>query len=90
MVERMTPGPVVIPWEHRGGAHRACPTCAKTMEATSLASVALDRCAADGIWFDAQELQRVLQQTPHDPRRENGDDLFALLFKWLRELATRR
>jgi hypothetical protein len=60
------------------------------MEATSLASVALDRCAEHGIWFDAQELQRVLQNAPSSAPIVDGDDLFRRLFRWLDRLATRR
>ncbi|HEY5922021.1 MAG TPA: zf-TFIIB domain-containing protein [Kofleriaceae bacterium] len=39
---------------------RACPVCTEAMLADQLDGVELDRCAAHGIWFDANELSAAL------------------------------
>ncbi|MBA3455078.1 MAG: zf-TFIIB domain-containing protein [Deltaproteobacteria bacterium] len=43
-----------------GPGPRPCPRCPVVMESVKLGDVPLDRCAAHGIWFDHDELERVL------------------------------
>jgi Zn-finger nucleic acid-binding protein len=62
MAEEMKGALVQLPWGHRSGAARPCPACGSPMETTALVTVALDRCAKDGIWFDANELSAVLER----------------------------
>lgn len=64
-----------LPWEDRAGSPRACPECATPMQTVALAGIELDRCAAHGIWFDAQELPAALAKAkafpvakPDEPR----------------------
>ena len=58
---------VALPWVPRSGDHRACPVCATEMLAVTLLKVELDRCAAHGVWFDAEELQKVLERADKLP-----------------------
>ena len=58
---------VVLPWSPRDSEHRACPVCTNEMLAVSLLEVALDRCPAHGVWFDANELASVLQRADKLP-----------------------
>jgi Zn-finger nucleic acid-binding protein len=60
---------VALPWEKRDGKSRACPECKTEMLTVRLGSVDLDRCTAHGIWFDADELQRVLHDASMFPDR---------------------
>lgn len=55
---------VALPWQPRGTGSRSCPQCSAAMERVKLADVELDRCTPHGIWFDANELQAVLQRAP--------------------------
>jgi Zn-finger nucleic acid-binding protein len=41
---------------------RKCPRCATTMKAVSIYSVTLDQCGEHGIWFDGEELAKVLHE----------------------------
>ena len=61
---------VTLPWASRDGAARACPACGEAMRTVSLAGVALDRCFAHGIWFDADELQQVLRHAESFPQQQ--------------------
>src|SRR5438552_2548738 len=60
MAQDMKGALVALPWTPREGAARGCPECNAAMKTVSLDVVALDRCDAHGIWFDAEELQKVL------------------------------
>jgi len=42
---------------------RACPVCSQAMLVDALDKVPIDRCAAHGIWFDANELTVALERT---------------------------
>jgi Zn-finger nucleic acid-binding protein len=53
---------VELPWVEREDAHRPCAECASPMQTVNLGSVALDRCAQHGVWFDANELATLLRQ----------------------------
>ncbi len=67
MLREMRVEPTVPVFAVRAGADRcACPTCGELMIAVSLEGVDLDRCAAHGVWFDAQELERTLQAAADD------------------------
>ena len=67
MAQDMKGSMVALPWENRSGTHRPCPVCAAEMLTVTLVKVELDRCAPHGVWFDADELQRVLQRADRLP-----------------------
>jgi Zn-finger nucleic acid-binding protein len=67
MAQDMKGTMVALPWVARKGDPRACPVCAKGMLTVSLVKVALDRCADHGVWFDADELQTVLESASKLP-----------------------
>ncbi len=52
---------VKLPWAMRAGTVRGCPMCRAAMQTVELGGIQLDRCAPHGIWFDATELDAVLQ-----------------------------
>jgi Zn-finger nucleic acid-binding protein len=56
---------VTLPWQPReaqgGERARPCAVCGQPMQPVSLGTVALDRCALHGVWFDATELAAVLK-----------------------------
>jgi Zn-finger nucleic acid-binding protein len=60
---------VSLPWDKRTGDTRGCPVCATAMLTVGLGGVELDRCSAHGIWFDAEELNRVLHGASGFPDR---------------------
>ena len=63
MLEQSAATLVELPWQPNTEAHvRACPECATSMETVKLGTVALDRCAPHGVWFDAKELAALLGQ----------------------------
>lgn len=43
------------------GPARLCPVCEQRMSSVTLERIPLDRCDKHGIWFDPEELQRVLE-----------------------------
>lgn len=52
---------------------RPCPRCAAVMAPCMLAAIPIDRCAAHGLWFDHDELERVLfAAAPKPPDDELG------------------
>lgn len=53
---------VDLPWAPREDKPRPCATCGLPMQTLNLGSVALDRCAQHGVWFDANELASLLRQ----------------------------
>jgi Zn-finger nucleic acid-binding protein len=54
---------VELPWQPNTEDHvRACPECGRDMATVKLGTVALDRCAPHGVWFDASELASLLKQ----------------------------
>ena len=75
MAQDMKGAMVALPWRSRSGGARPCPVCKHDMLTVSLEDVALDRCKDHGIWFDANELQQVLQRADHfpDPRTPKQD-----------------
>lgn len=58
---------VKLPWRDRQGLARGCPMCQVGMQTVELSGIQLDRCASHGIWFDATELDGVLQQSAKFP-----------------------
>ena len=54
---------VELPWEARLDKPRPCAECKTEMQTVNLGSVALDRCAAHGVWFDAHELAMLLHES---------------------------
>jgi Transcription factor zinc-finger len=73
MADAVSGGIVAIPWKPRKGEARACPTCGDAMEAVSVKNIALDRCDKDGVWFDADELQRLLLHASKFPKAKVED-----------------
>jgi Zn-finger nucleic acid-binding protein len=67
---------VFLPWQPRPKDNeRVCAACRKPMQTVNLGSVALDRCADHGVWFDAHELAALLAQAKHfkpDHKHEDG------------------
>jgi Zn-finger nucleic acid-binding protein len=53
---------VELPWVAREDSPRPCAECAAPMQTVNLGSVALDRCAQHGVWFDANEMTTLLRQ----------------------------
>jgi Zn-finger nucleic acid-binding protein len=68
--EHLGKQPAYTPSPH---AAVACPVCRAAMSAVALGGVELDRCAADGVWFDADELDRIRNGRPAgDSDRDQG------------------
>ena len=66
MLQETASAVVELSWQPRGPASaaeapRPCAVCGEAMQPVSLGTVALDRCAAHGVWFDASELAAVLR-----------------------------
>jgi len=55
--------PDVVAFAPGDGEHLACPVCARPMEPGTLEGIAVDRCTADGFWFDADELGEILRRS---------------------------
>ena len=81
---------VKLPWQARQDAARPCAACKAAMQTVNLGSVALDRCADHGVWFDADELTALLKQAKrfktnpgadHDEQREGLLRRLARLFQ---------
>lgn len=53
---------VELPWAPREDRPRPCAECGASMQTVNLGSVALDRCAQHGVWFDANEMTSLLRQ----------------------------
>ncbi len=63
LMQERTSAMVFLPWQPRDrDSERACAVCTKPMQAVSLGTVALDRCAEHGIWFDPEELASLMKQ----------------------------
>ena len=63
LLEQSTNELVELPWQANTEAHsRACPECSAAMATVKLGSVALDRCASHGVWFDKHELSDLLAE----------------------------
>jgi Zn-finger nucleic acid-binding protein len=63
MLEQSASTLVELPWKPNVEDHvRGCPECEQAMQTVKLGTVALDRCEAHGVWFDAKELAALLGQ----------------------------
>jgi len=62
MVGDMAGVPWRMPPPNSALGQRACPVCGKTMLIEEIEQLALDRCAAHGLWFDPHVLARVLER----------------------------
>ena len=52
-----------LDWQASTEDHvRKCPACETAMQTVKLGTVALDRCAPHGVWFDSKELAQLLRQ----------------------------
>ena len=77
MLQERTSALVVLPWHPRDkDQERACAVCKTPMQTVNLGSVALDRCAEHGVWFDAHELAALLHEAKafktHDDKPHGG------------------
>jgi len=74
LVEQRAPTLVELPWQAREGSPRPCARCGAPMQTVNLGTVALDRCAAHGVWCDADELTALLEQAKQlrAPARAGG------------------
>lgn len=67
MVQRMLPPGPLVRLQLELLAHAdpplGCPACGDTMEQSKLLQVPIERCAKHGVWFDRDELERVLHRT---------------------------
>jgi|SRR6185436_18971982 len=92
MMQETASAMVFLPWMPRDAAGapggeqvRACAVCARPMQPVSLGAVALDRCVAHGVWFDATELAAVLKHAkefkanPSKQRDDHREGLLAVL-----------
>lgn len=80
MLQERTSTLVFLPWQPRPKDNeRGCAVCRTAMQTANLGSVALDRCADHGVWFDAGELATLLAQAKafrsepkHDDERDDS------------------
>jgi Zn-finger nucleic acid-binding protein len=68
MIGELTGQPGSLPPPGGAAGPRACPVCGEPLSVESFGAVAIDRCAADGIWFDVDELARALHEIAEPPR----------------------
>jgi Zn-finger nucleic acid-binding protein len=85
MLQERTSTLVFLPWQPRPkDTERGCPVCKTPMQTANLGTVALDRCAEHGVWFDSGELAALLAQAkqfksdPHEHEPEHRGLLGAL------------
>lgn len=77
MVQEITQAYWEIPASAGVEGARACPACSAKMTVDRYQSVEIDRCAADGVWFDEAELATMLMEATEPPKSTGG---------WLRRL----
>lgn len=65
---------VELPWVAREDKPRPCAECAAPMQTVNLGSVALDRCAQHGVWFDANEMTSLLKQAKRFATHAEDDE----------------
>ncbi len=56
------PKPLVFETQREGELVRTCPRCLNQMEKLALHGIQLDRCEPHGLWFDPEEMQRILNE----------------------------
>lgn len=75
MLQERASSLVFLPWQPRPeDKPRACPVCGTAMQTANLGSVALDRCAAHGVWCDCGELPSLLKEAKHFKAHGGGGD----------------
>ncbi|MDB4954271.1 MAG: Transcription factor zinc-finger [Myxococcales bacterium] len=76
-------GEIVTPG---GDSPRPCPRCDTPMLVGALDGVMIDRCAEHGIWFDAAELKRVMENEHNraEPRTASSSGVWRDLGSLLR------
>lgn len=83
MMQERTSAMVFLPWQPRDrDQERACAVCTKPMATVSLGTVALDRCAEHGVWFDPEELASLMKQAKQfkaEVKQDASDDERGLL-----------
>ncbi len=63
MLQERTSTLVVLPWQPRPqDQQRRCAVCTQALQTVTLGTVALDRCAEHGVWFDTHELAALLHE----------------------------
>jgi Zn-finger nucleic acid-binding protein len=63
LLEERVAALVELEWKPGHEDHvRVCPVCTAAMATVELGTVALDRCPAHGVWFDARKLAALLKQ----------------------------
>lgn len=66
MLAESTSTLVALPWHPReavaGERNRKCAVCGLAMQPVKLGTVALDRCADHGVWFDTHELEAMFEE----------------------------
>lgn len=78
---------VELPWQARQDKPRPCAACKGEMQTVNLGTVALDRCAQHGVWFDMNEMTELLKQVKrfktadHDEPEEHREGLLHRLAK---------
>jgi Zn-finger nucleic acid-binding protein len=85
MLRQMSPSDprTIDQWMTPGGsdAPRPCPRCKSQMRVGVLDGVTIDLCPDHGIWFDARELTRVLdnEQARREPQRPSTSGIWRQL-----------
>ncbi len=77
LLERSAATLLELDWKPTREDHvRPCPACLSMMQTVVLGDVVLDRCEPHGVWFDANELPRLLAESKHfraeDPHDHPG------------------
>lgn len=80
MMQESTSSFVVLPWHPREQDRdaRPCAVCDAAMQPVKLGTVALDRCAQHGVWFDANELESLFEEAKdvaHEGRARSQSDV---------------
>ncbi len=102
-IEDLTSVAPVFRWDHEHASSRACPQCRRPMTAGRIVlqledTVAhprpeLDVCASHGVWFDHEELAKVLEKVAgkghgskvvatSPSRRDRGPDHWSAMFPY--------
>lgn len=79
MLAESTSSLVALPWHPREQDRppRPCAVCEAAMQPVRLGTVALDRCAQHGVWFDAHELEAMFQDAKdvaHEGRAQSQSE----------------
>jgi Zn-finger nucleic acid-binding protein len=54
--------------------HRGCPRCKTQMTPFTIYGITIDRCPEHGVWFDGEELARVLQANGEAYAERNAEE----------------